>query len=93
MANDDESPPGARDEARVPDAHGQAAILLVESLIHGLIAKKVIATSDAVEIVDIAHEVEGELGGDIDDTPDSVRKSHALLSAIRDSLSADLNNG
>lgn len=39
------------------DAHGQAALLLVESLVHGLIARSVISVTEAVEIVDVAAEV------------------------------------
>lgn len=51
--------PLSEDMARIaslpePDAHGQAEMLLVESLIHGLIARSVISVADAVEIVEIA---------------------------------------
>ena len=47
-----------------PDAHGQAAMLLVESLIQGLIARSVITVADAVELVDTAAEVTEALAAD-----------------------------
>ena len=73
-----------------PDAHGQAAMLLVESLIHGLIARDVIAVADAVEIVEVATEVKADIGGDLGDSPANLRKSLGLLNALSVSLSRDL---
>lgn len=75
---------------REPDAHGQAAMLLVESLIHGLIASKVIGVADAVEIVEVATEVKEEIGADLGDTPATLRKSIDLLRAISSSLKTDI---
>ena len=73
-----------------PDAHGQAAILLVESLIHGLIARDVITVADAVEIVDIASEVRADTADDGGESPAEQRKSLDLLQAISASLGRDL---
>jgi hypothetical protein len=42
-------------------SHGQAALLLVESLMHALMAKRVISREDFVETVEGAAEVELEL--------------------------------
>ncbi len=42
-------------------SHGQAALLLSESLMHCLVAKGVISREDFVEIVEGAAEVEEEL--------------------------------
>lgn len=67
-------------------------MLLVESLIHGLIARNVIAVTDAVEIVDIAVEVKTDIAGDLGDSPANLRKSLGLLQAISTSLSRDLPN-
>ena len=75
---------------RGPDAHGQAAMLLVESLIHGLIARSVINVVDAVEIVDTAAEVKEEVAASLGDSPATLRKSLTLLSAISRSLRVDL---
>lgn len=76
--------------AHGPDAHGQAAMLLVESLVHGLIARQVITVADAVEIVDTAAEVKADIGGDLGDSPANQRKSLGLLTAISNSLQRDL---
>lgn len=78
------------DPAQRPDAHGQAAMLLIESLIHGLIARDVITAADAVEIVDIAIDVKVDGATDQGDSPASLRKSIALLDAIGNSLSRDV---
>ena len=74
---------------REPDAHGQAAMLLVESLIHGLIARSVITVADAIEIVEVAADVKMEIGADRGDSPETMRRSLNLLSAITDSLRPD----
>jgi len=79
-----------RFDQRVPDAHGQAALLLVESLLHGLIARRTITTSQAVEIVSIAAEVKQEVAVDLGDTPATLKRSLALLTAIGSSLKGDL---
>ena len=42
-------------------SHGQAALLLSESLMHCLVAKGVISREDFVDIVEGAAEVESEL--------------------------------
>lgn len=41
-----------------PDGHGQAAMLLVESLLHALVERSVITLEEAIETVDVAAEVE-----------------------------------
>jgi hypothetical protein len=81
----------AREELplREPDAHGQAAMLLAESLLHGLIARSVITVGDAIEIVEVASEVKEEIADDLGDSPATMRKSLALLGSIRLSLKND----
>lgn len=74
---------------RGPDAHGQAAMLLVESLIHGLIARHIITVADAVEIVDTAAEVKVEKADDLGDSPANLLESLKLLEAISYSLGRD----
>jgi hypothetical protein len=82
----------ARADARPQgsDAHGQAAMLLVESLIHGLIARSVISVEDAVEIVAIAADVKEQIAGELGDSPATREKSLAMLDSIHASLSIDL---
>jgi hypothetical protein len=79
----------AGSEASVPDPHGQAAMFLIESLLHGLIARSVISVEDAIEIVDVAAEVKIDSAAELGDTPASLEKSMALLGAISTSLSLD----
>ncbi|MGZ9114400.1 MAG: hypothetical protein ACXW3K_07230 [Brevundimonas sp.] len=73
-----------------PDAHGQAALLLVESVIHALMKRQLITVADAVEIVDVAAEVKVEVAHDLGDSPANLRKSLFLLAEISNSLSRDL---
>lgn len=87
ISNDNDVSPGGSDQG--PDAHGQAAMLLVESLIHGLIAKSVISSGEAIEIVDVAVDVKKEIAGELGDSPQTLQKSLAILSAIRVSLEHD----
>lgn len=80
----------ARSAPREPDAHGQAAMLLVESLIHGLIARSVLSVADAIEIVAVAADVKQDIAADLGDSPATLQKSISLLNAISLSLSSDL---
>ncbi|SHG12103.1 hypothetical protein SAMN02745157_3658, partial [Kaistia soli DSM 19436] len=73
-----------------PDAHGHAAMLLVESLIHGLIARSVISVAEAVEIVEVAVEVKTEIAVDRGDSPAELEKALAILGAISASLQLDM---
>jgi len=75
---------------REPDAHGQAAMLLVESLIHGLIAKSVLSLPEAIDIVETAAEVKHEVAVDLGDSPRTMQQSLAMLDAISASLALDL---
>lgn len=86
----DNQPARARGEVPVPDAMGQAAMLLVESMLHGLIARSVITVADAVEMVEVATEVKEETAADLGDTKATMERSLTLLGAIHQSLSQDL---
>lgn len=76
--------------AMQPDAHGQAAMLLIESLIHSLVARSVISVTDAVEIVEVAAEVSRDMGEDLGKTDAMVERSIMLLENISKSLRLDL---
>lgn len=71
------------------NAHGRAAILLVESLIHGLIARDVITVADAVEIVDVAAQVTTDISEDPDSSAAGVWEPVELVNAIGTSLRVD----
>lgn len=93
MSSDTSNDNSNADAVHGPDAHGQASMLLVESLIHGLIARDVITVADAVEIVDVAAEVKADIAGDLGDSPANLRKSLGLLKAISVSLGRDIPYG
>lgn len=77
-------------DADKPDPHGHAAMLLVESLIHGLIARSVIGVDDAIEIVSTAADVMAEISVARGASPEEVQKSIGSLDAIASSLNYDL---
>lgn len=92
IVNDNE-PARARGDQRTPDAMGQAAMLLVESMLHGLIARNVITVADAMEMVEVAAEVKEETAGELGDTKAVMERSLALLGSIHASLAGDLPPG
>ncbi len=72
------------------DAHGRAALLLVESLIHGLGARSALSATEAVEIMEIALEAQDATTLDSSNPTPSMRKASVLISALVRSLSTDL---
>lgn len=78
---------------REPDAHGQAALLLVESLIHALIGRAVLTVEEAIEIVEVAAEVKAEVAAELGDSPATMRHSLALLESISRSLKGETGDG
>ena len=69
-------------------APGGAALLLVESLIHGLIARSVLSRQEAIDIIDVAAEVEREL--DATGLGPPFGDFRSLLAPIAGSLRVDL---
>lgn len=70
-----------------PDPHGQAALLLVESLLLLLIEKGVVRKEQVVEAIDGAIEVKQEIAGASESVVVSI-VSIGLLRAVAQSLSA-----
>ena len=75
---------------RDPDPQGQAALLLVESLIHGLLARSALSIAEAVEIIDIAAEVKIEVAKTREERPEVMAASVAMLNAMSSSLRREL---
>ncbi len=67
-------------------------MLLVESLIHGLIAHSTITIAQAVEIVDIAADAKAEIDSDLGDAKPRSRSAVDILDSISRSLKADLRD-
>lgn len=70
-------------------AQGAAALLLVESLIHGLIARSILSVQDAVDILDIAADIEREL--DATGLGPPFGDFQSLLAPMANSLRVDLS--
>ena len=86
--NDNDSEPwGAK--LPMPDPHGQAALLLVESLIHGLLERSVINIREAIEIVETADDVQVAVAEAADGHGAPMWRSHGLLTRILESLKVD----
>ena len=81
-SNDNDFPARAPDG---PDAHGHAAILLVECLIHELIDRKVLGVDSALGLVGSATEVAEEYA----ESPPGLTTSVGVLNAIQASLAHD----
>ena len=71
------------------DAHGHAALLLLESLIHGLCEKSTLSSGEAVEIVERAVSVQLDQAEAADGAGAPMWQSHALLLSIAASLRID----
>ena len=93
MANNDNDSalPGATLSAS--DVHGRAALLLVESLIHGLCENATLSADEAVEITERAVSVQADHATAADGAGAPLWASHALLSSIGRSLRTDQVSG
>jgi hypothetical protein len=85
---DDDPRPSAVVE---PDAHGQAALLLAESLIHTLVENSTLTNVEAVELIRIAAEVKVEVATAAHESDGRMQESLALLSKMASSFETDQN--
>lgn len=93
MPTNDNDPALRQAAAPLPDAHGQAALLLVESLIHGLCERSTLSVDEAVAIVDRAANVQEDFAHSADGAAAPMWRSHAMLSFIAESLRTDRTSG
>lgn len=71
------------------DPHGQAALVLVESLIHGLCENSTISTDEALAITRRAAHVQHDRAKAADGAGAPLWSSHGLLLEIATSLEID----
>ena len=71
-----------------PDAHGQAALLLTESLIHMLVENRGLTNAQAVDGVHTACVVKVEVAEAAGESRARMLESLALLSRMEDSFQA-----
>ncbi len=74
-----------------PDAYGQAALMLAESILHALVDKATFSSSEGVTIVEVAQEVKAELAANTGESEGRLQESLRLLSAIKLSFQSDAN--
>jgi hypothetical protein len=83
---------GQSEERPDQGAHGEAALLLVESLVHGLIYRSVISVAEAFEIINTAADVKREAIAETDNSNSGRDKTLLLLEAIGFSLQRDISD-
>lgn len=76
-------------ETLEPDAHGQAALLFAESILHKLVEASILTSAQALEIVQAAAEVKVEVATAAGESTGRMLASLALLQRIRVSLESD----
>jgi hypothetical protein len=72
-----------------PDAHGQAALLLTESLLHMLVENRGLTNSQAVDVIHTAAVVKLEVAEAQGESRSRILESLALLSRMESSFQAD----
>lgn len=82
-----------RDALEPPESHGRAALLLVESLIHGLCENGTLTMAEAIAIAERAAEVQSEQAEEADGAGAPMWRSHAMLASIVASLKTDGDEG
>lgn len=69
-----------------PDAHGQAALLLSESILHALVEANALSTDEALSVIQTACEVKVEVAQRNGESSARMEESLGLLQAIRTSF-------
>lgn len=76
-------------KGEVTDAHGRAALLLVESLIHALKSRAILTLREAIDIIESAAEVERDI---MESGDQGAAIPTLLLAPIAASLRIDLRD-
>ena len=82
---------GARPPTGEPDAHGQAALMLAESILHILVDTRVLTNAQALDAVHTAQEIKAEVAALAGESRRRMQESLALLDRIGISLEADVD--
>lgn len=72
-----------------PDAHGQAALLLAESILHALVESKALTLEAALSVIETTCEVKVEVAEQAGESKGRMEASLALLQAISASFAVD----
>lgn len=87
---DSNDPPPFAVDPVVALAYSRAALVLVESLIHGLCETGALTAEQALEIVERAVDIQFDRATETDGVTTDLWKSHAILSIIAQSLRIDV---
>ena len=74
-----------------PDAHGQAALMLSESILHALVEVSAMTSHEALEVVRTAQEVKAEVAALAGESRGRMEESLKLLDRIAISIETDLH--
>lgn len=72
-----------------PDAHGQAALLLAESILHALVETKTLTVDGALSVIETTCEVKHEVAEQAGESEGRMQESLALLKNISASFAVD----
>ena len=72
-----------------PDAHGQAALLLTESILHALVESSVLSGRQAVSVISTACEVKVEVATLAGESHGRMQESLHLLARIAETFRID----
>lgn len=87
MTNAPNAPPAAALEE--PDAHGQAALLLAESILHALVETGTLSLDAALSVIETTCEVKVEVAEQAGESNGRMEESLTLLRAISSSFASD----
>lgn len=73
-----------------PDAHGQASLLLTESLIHSLVDRGVLTIPEALETIEVAADVKLEVATAARESKKRMEESLLLLKKMSVSFETDM---
>lgn len=86
ILSDDARPTALREE---PDAHGQAALLLSESILHMLVETRVLSGVQARTVISAASEVKVEVAEATGESNGRMQESLMLIAQIAATFEAD----
>lgn len=72
-----------------PDAHGQAALLLAESILHALVETNILTVEGALSVIETTCEVKVEVAEEAGESAGRMQESLQLLRAISQSFGSD----
>lgn len=72
-----------------PDAHGQAALLLAESILHALVETGALSLAEALSVIQTTCEVKVEVAEREGESSQRMHESLGLLLAMANSFAAD----